>query len=139
MPTEKSKADLLTSIATDLANNNAGLISASDVRTNMEDSVESINSIVADGDTDSAYSFKNNVRAKKSTEDGTTGVFVAEYGVTYPDGTQVVHYPGPSGIQHNDLGGLTADDPHSQYVPVVYFNSYALHHKTLQDAHAAAH
>ena len=118
MPTELTKTDLLVNIANELSNNNAGLINAYDVRHNMEDTVESINSIVSDGDTDTAYSFKNNVRVKDSTSDGTTGVFIAEYGMSYPTGMQVEHYPGPGGISHNALGNLTSGDPHSQYVPI---------------------
>jgi len=46
----KSKAQLITNIQTELADNNAGLISAYDIRHNMEDIVDSINQIVASGD-----------------------------------------------------------------------------------------
>ena len=42
MPTMKSSGDLIASISTDLADNNAGLISAEDVRHNMEDVAFSI-------------------------------------------------------------------------------------------------
>jgi hypothetical protein len=50
--TVKNTGDLLSSINSDLANNNAGLISADDVRHNMADAVESINLIVSSGDFD---------------------------------------------------------------------------------------
>ena len=43
MPTMKSSGDLINSISADLADNNAGLISAEDVRHNMEDIAFSIN------------------------------------------------------------------------------------------------
>ena len=46
MATIKSSVDILASIGTDLADNNAGLISAEDVRHNMEDTVASVNRIV---------------------------------------------------------------------------------------------
>ena len=106
----KSKADILSSIASDLADNNAGLISAADVRTNMTDGVESINAIVGSGDHDVAYPFVNNVRTKK--------LFITESGVEFPDATQYIAYPGPGNIDHNGLANLTTADPHTQYVPI---------------------
>ena len=54
MATMKSSGDLIASISSDLADNNAGLISAQDVRHNMEDTAFSINRIVASGDTGNA-------------------------------------------------------------------------------------
>ena len=122
MPTMKSSGDLIASISTDLADNNAGLISAEDVRHNMEDIAFSINKIVASGDTDVEFPFFNDVRAKKIGNAG--GVFVPESGLLFPnspvDSTSIQTDPwlGPGNIQHNDLGGLTAGDPHSQYVNV---------------------
>ena len=53
----KSSGDLLASIAADLSDNNAGLISAEDVRHNMADTARSINQIVASGDTDGSTSY----------------------------------------------------------------------------------
>lgn len=118
----KSSGDLIASISTDLADNNAGLISAEDVRHNMEDVAFSINRIVASGDTDVEFPFFNDVRAKKI---GTTGgVFVPESGLLFPnspvDNTSIQTDPwlGPGNIQHNDLGGLTAGDPHTQYLNI---------------------
>jgi hypothetical protein len=108
--TVKSKADILSSIAADMADNNAGLISAEDVRNNMTDTVDSMNSIIASGDHDVAYPFINNVRSKK--------LFITESGVQFPTGTQYEHFPGAAGISHNTLGGLTTGDPHTQYLPV---------------------
>lgn len=118
----KSSGDLITSINTDLADNNAGLISAEDVRHNMEDIAYSINRIVASGDTDVEFPFYNNVRARKIGSDG--GVFVPESGLIFPNSPvdpvniQTDPWLGPGNIQHNDLAGLTAGDPHSQYLNV---------------------
>ena len=109
--TIKKSSDLLTYISTVLADNNAGLISAEDVRASIYDTAESINSIVGSGNHDTAFPFTEyNVRAKK--------LFVTESGVQFPAGTQYVHYPGPQGISHNDFANLTAGDPHTQYYNV---------------------
>ena len=60
--TVRSKTDILSNIATDLADNNAGSISAADVRNNMTDAVDSINAIVGSGDHDVEYPFIKNLR-----------------------------------------------------------------------------
>ena len=122
MANVKPKADLVTSITADLADNNAGLISAEDVRSNMADIATSINDIVASGDTQTAYPFHNNVTVKKSTTDGATGRVYVGSGIFFPNSTdasteQTLPYPGPANISHNDLGNLTAGDPHTQYLP----------------------
>ena len=70
MATIKSSGDILSSIATDLADNNAGLISAEDVRHNMEDTVASVNRIVSSGDLDNQYPLYNVVRVSKTLADG---------------------------------------------------------------------
>ena len=120
MANNKSKADLLSSIAADLADNNAGLISATDVRSNMEDVTQSINGIVASGSTATTDAFVNNVKIKKSTSDGSTGILVVGSGVTFEAQgcTQTDCFPGEAGLTHNNLGGLTDGDPHIQYLPV---------------------
>jgi len=114
----KNRDDLLTTIGDELADNNAGAISAYDVRHNMLDIVGSINQIVASGDFNSTNPFVNNVRAKITNSTG--GLFIAESGINFPNtgGTQYVAYPGPGGIVHNTLAGLTAGDPHTQYMPL---------------------
>jgi hypothetical protein len=114
----KSKQDLLNTIGNELADNNAGLISAYDVRHNLEDIVDSINQIVASGDFNATNPFSANVRAKIVANAG--GMFVAESGINFPNGggTQYVPYPGAGGIVHNTLSGLTAGDPHTQYMPL---------------------
>lgn len=114
----KSQADLLSTIGSELADNNAGAISAYDVRHNLEDIVDSINQIVASGDFNATNPFAANVRAKIVNNAG--GMFIAESGVNFPNGggTQYVPYPGPANIAHNTLSGLTAGDPHTQYLPL---------------------
>lgn len=116
-----SKTQLTTNIQSELADNNAGAISAYDVRHNMVDTVDSINQIVASGDFDATNPFTgSNVRAKITN--GQYGAFIAESGVIFPyganSGRQLIAYPGPSSILHNELGGLTLGDPHTQYLPL---------------------
>ena len=124
MPTMKSSGDLIASISTDLADNNAGLISAEDVRHNMEDVAFSINRIVASGDTDGSFRFYNNVRiaATGLGSTGAEGRLVMESGIQFPnapDGkttlVQVVPYPGEGGIIHDNLIIDQTSHPHTQY------------------------
>jgi hypothetical protein len=114
----QSKAQLKANIQSELSDNNAGLISAYDVRHNMEDIVDSINQIVASGDFDATTPFTgSNVRAK--IVNSQYGSFIVESGIIFPNangGVQYVPYPGTSGIQHNTLAGLSAGDPHTQYL-----------------------
>ena len=119
---EIKKDTLKTRIETELADNNAGLISAEDVRQNLIDAVDSINYIVASGDTENKYKFVQNV--KVSTQNGAdTGMFITESGIEFAnghpkEGIQLEPYPGAEYIQHNDLAGLTTGDPHTQYLPI---------------------
>jgi hypothetical protein len=112
-------------IQTDLADNNAGLISARDVRQNMVDIIESLKYIVASGDFDATHAFAKDVRLKINTTDPANvegGVLIVESGIKFSNGlgdddvTQVEPYPGSSGILHNGLAGLTIGDPHTQYL-----------------------
>lgn len=118
----KSSGDLLASIAADLSNNNAGLISAEDVRHNMADTVRSINQIVASGDTDSKWPFTKNVRVKHDLVSGEGGILYVESGIIFPnspiDSTSRQQEPflGVGNLSHNDLADLTVDDPHTQYL-----------------------
>jgi hypothetical protein len=116
-----SKDQLTTNIQSELADNNAGAISAYDVRHNMLDTVDSINQIVGSGDFDTTNPFSgSNVRAK--IVNGSFGAFVAESGVIFPYGSnggrQLEAYPGPGNVLHNSLDGLTLGDPHTQYLPL---------------------
>lgn len=126
MATIKTKADLLTSIGTDLADNNAGDISAEDVRSNLEDVVTSINTVVASGDTDTVTPFRYDVRAEIQDPTGSPfgGTFIAESGLIFPNAVvnsgarQVEPWLGVANIDHRDLGNLTDGDPHTQYLPI---------------------
>jgi hypothetical protein len=116
----KSQDQIRANIQSELSDNNAGLISAYDVRHNMEDIVDSINQIVASGDFDAATPFTgSNIRAKISNNQ--YGSFIVESGIIFPNangGVQYEAYPGTSGVQHNALAGLTVGDPHTQYLPL---------------------
>lgn len=117
---------LLARIEEQLADNNAGLISAADVRNNIGDAVRSINTIVASGDTDGTFPFFNDVRAKHTiplSGPAFGGRFIAESGVFFsnaPDTNKFQTRPwlGANNIQHNELAGLTIGDPHTQYVSI---------------------
>lgn len=111
-----SQTTIVANINSDLADNNAGNISAEDVRHNILDTVESINYIVANGDTDVTYAFVgSDVRAKITN--GSYGAFIAESGVVFPyGGRQLEAYPGAGSISHNDLDDLTVGNPHPQYI-----------------------
>jgi hypothetical protein len=115
-----SRDALTANIQSELADNNAGLISAFNVRHNMEDIVDSINQMVASGNFDASTPFTgSNVRAK--IVNGQYGSFVAESGIIFPNaggGVQYEPYPGQGGVNHNSLAGLTAGDPHTQYINI---------------------
>lgn len=121
MPTMKSSGDLIASISADLADNNAGLISAEDVRHNMEDIAFSINRVVASGDTDVKFPFYQNVRAKKDTVANAYGQFIPESGILFPNAPvnstelQVEPWLGTYKIDHNQLSNLAVGDVHTQY------------------------
>lgn len=116
-----SKTVLLNNISVDLADNNAGLISAADIRNNLFNTVDSMNSIIASGDFNLQTPFANNVRAKRTLGDTGTGFFIAENGVTFPNAVtnikdQTVPYPGPTGINHNDLANRDNNASHSVFL-----------------------
>lgn len=115
------KTTLLNNINTDLADNNAGLISAADIRNNLFNAVDSINTIVSTGDFNSATPFTKNVRAERTVGDTGTGFFIAENGVEFPNAVtdatvQTVPYPGPTGIDHNDLSNRHNNDSHTVFL-----------------------
>jgi hypothetical protein len=112
---------IIGNINSELADNNAGLISAYDIRHNLVDIVESINQIVASGNFNTGTPFTGeNVRAKIINNQ--YGFFIAESGILFPnatsvnDGKQLEPYPGPASISHNSLKDLTVGDPHIQYI-----------------------
>lgn len=127
MPTIQDSGAILTSIGQDLADNNAGLISAEDVRHNMEDTVASVGKIMSLADTENTYYFQNNV---KVSGDGSSGgkMFITESGVQFPnspvdyplltDNIQIEPYPGSGKLDHNLLTNRDGDsnDCHPQYL-----------------------
>lgn len=117
--TIRSKSDLLTNINSDLADNNAGAISAADVRENMKDIVDSINQIVASGEFKTETPFVNDVRLKRNTVDNYGGLLYCS-GIVFEHGgdqtVQNIPFKGVGGLSHNSLGDLTVGDPHAQYI-----------------------
>ena len=112
-----------TNINTDLADNNAGNISAADVRTNMEDIVDSLIPISSSGNFNASPFTGNNVRIGQNSSNE-YGELIVESGIRFDNGTgtegdiQIVPFLGVAGLDHNDLGGLTVGDPHPQYINV---------------------
>jgi len=79
-----------------------------------------MNGIIASGDHDVNFPFYNDVRASNA-EGG--GFFIAESGVKFPnsenDTVQYDAYPGPGGIDHDDLADRHTDiGAHNQYLAV---------------------
>ena len=126
--TRNEVGTLLYDIDKQLADNNAGLISAKDVRETMSNLAESIPYLVASGDWESVGTqFISNLYLKKTTdslsnsEDG--GVLIVESGIQFNNDVaggelQVHAYPGPTGIKHNELANLSNFDDHPQYLNV---------------------
>lgn len=119
--TVRNKTNLIAYVTGVLLDNNAGLISAADVRNSVVDTIESINTIVASGDFNSETPFSKHVRLKLNNPDG--GILYVESGISFPNAAgstdlQLVPYPGPVGIAHDSLGNLNTGDPHQQYLPV---------------------
>lgn len=114
---------LLQSISEDIADNNAGLIGAKEVRENMLAVAASIPYIVASGEWDTAgKQFISNVHLRKDAEGTSGGILIVESGIQFnneiANGELQVHaYPGPGGIDHADLDNL-AEDVHPQYLNV---------------------
>ncbi len=112
-----------TNINADLADNNAGNISAADVRTNMEDIVDSLIPISSSGNFNASPFVGNDVRIGLNS-DGDYGRLIVESGIIFQNGTgndaqiQLVPFLGEEGIDHNNLDNLTVGDPHTQYINV---------------------
>lgn len=126
MPTIQDSGAILTSIGQDLADNNAGLISAEDVRHNMEDTVASVGKIMSLADTENTYYFQNNV--KVSGDGAGDKRFITEGGIQFPnspveyteltDNIQIEPYPGSGKLDHNLLTNRSgvSNDCHPQYL-----------------------
>lgn len=114
--TRRSSNDIIQNLTTQLRNNNAGEISAADVRDNMIDIVDSIIPIVTT-ELDNNDPFKNNILVGDPADGVNTKLLSVASGILFRDGSeQNVAYPGPGGIDHGDLTGLS-DDDHP-----IYFN-----------------
>ena len=131
MPNQLSSGVLIASISEDMADNNAGLISAQDVRHNMEDTVYSIRKIVASGETESTFTFYSPIVASTGTvgvadpvEGSTSGDIIVESGIFFDNPftaalglqakRQVQPWLGDGSIDHGSIAGL-GDDDHSAY------------------------
>jgi hypothetical protein len=121
--TIRSKDEIVENINEDLADNNAGNISAADVRENMKDIVESINIIVSSGNFYSTP-FVQNVKLSHNTTTGQGGVlycsgiqfFTGDPGGGAVGSIQDQPYPGAFGVHHSGLAGLGGDH-HDAYLP----------------------
>jgi len=116
----KNSTDLKSTINSELADNNAGAISALDIRHNMVDIVDSIVPIVASGDF-STYPFDNGTVKFNKIVDVGSGLFFDTANtahLTTDKKYQWEPYPGSGNIDHNGLSSLTVGDPHTQYVTV---------------------
>lgn len=128
MPNMLNSGELIANINSELADNNAGLISAYDVRHNMEDIAFSINYIIASGDTSGVYPFFNAVKisdadASSPTDAAGYGDLIVESGIFFPnsavdaDKRQTSPWLGPENIDHgNLLASSLEDDDHTQYL-----------------------
>lgn len=116
----KKASEIVTSITNELADNNAGAISASDIRTNMLDIVDSIVPIVASGDFQthpfaSIIQFADVILSKSGIKFDTSDTS------SYADAEkyQTIPFRGVGNVLHNSLGGLTVGDPHvTQYLSI---------------------
>lgn len=129
MPNQLNSGQLIANISSELADNNAGLISAYDVRHNMEDIAFSINKIVASGDTEAVFPFFNAVKLSKIDSSSPSagadhGDMIVESGIFFNNAytqarnlhtkRQVEPFLGDSGIDHDNLKNLS-NDSHTQY------------------------
>ena len=112
----KSVSTIEQDINTRIANNNAGDISAEDVRLPMLDIVGNITYIVSTELTASEY-FQNNIQVGDVSQGSSCALLHLASGVTFEGHStpQTQPFLGVSNIQHNDLGGRGLDNCHSQY------------------------
>ena len=117
------QSDIRVNINTDLADNNAGNISAADVRENMIDTLDSMLPIVASGNFNANPFVGNNVRIGQDSNSN-YGELIVESGIRFDNGTgnegqiQLEPFLGADGISHGDLGDLGVGDPHTQYLNI---------------------
>jgi hypothetical protein len=107
------KTTLLTQIATDLPDNNAGLISAQDIRENMIDIVDSMTRVVGSG-MSTATPFVQNIKVQHNPDSGQGGLIYCS-GIVFDNGGTQTLAVDKNNISHSDLQNKTADD-HPQYL-----------------------
>lgn len=113
---ERTSQELVNNITNDLQDNNAGDISAGDVRENMRDIVDSILKIVSE-ELGPSRPFENNIVIGNPGSEAIATLTLSS-GVYFNDSTfQNTAYPGPGLISHNALADLDDGDPHSIYLP----------------------
>lgn len=112
----KSVSTIEQDIQTRIADNNAGNISAQDVRLPMLDIVGNINYIVSTELTASNF-FQNDIQVGDPSQGNSCAVLHIASGITFEghSNPQVQPFLGVSDINHNDLGGRGEDNCHSQY------------------------
>lgn len=109
-----SKDSLVEYIGSKLPDNNAGMISAADVRNSIIETANSIVSIVRNTNFEVEPFLKN-----VSIKNGPSGILEVGSGVKFSDGKiQYTAFEGISSLQHNQLDGRDIGDPHVQYVPI---------------------
>jgi hypothetical protein len=127
MPNQLNSGQLISNISSELSDNNAGLISAYDVRHNLEDIAFSINKIIASGETEVEFPFFNAVKISSADSSSPTagadnGDLIVESGVFFPNADDVAKqtkrqtepWLGDTGIDHDNLQNL-GNDTHTQY------------------------
>lgn len=131
MPSNLPSGTLIKNITSELADNNAGLISAYDVRHNLEDAVFSIRRIVASGETEGNFVFYNTLTVSSGNatdfeiNTATSGDLVVESGMFFDneytrglslnDKRQKEPFLGVGKLDHNQLDNLDVGDVHTQY------------------------
>lgn len=109
-----SQSGILEQICSRIPDNNAGSISAADVRQPMQNLAFSVNKIVAEGDHNNAFPFLGDVKTEGNFVLGEDGGIVF---VQYP-GRQTEPFLGASNIDHNDLSNRASNDCHPNYLTI---------------------
>ena len=113
----KKASDLKDTINSELADNNAGAISALDIRHNLVDIVDSIVPIIASGDFQT-YPFDNNPVNFNDYPVAKSGIKFdtpQTAGDSEANKIQTIPFRGVGNIDHNALDNLSTGDPHPQY------------------------
>ena len=116
--TARSSTTLRSNINSDIADNNAGDITAQDVRTNLIDMVDSVKNIMTTELLSTEY-FQTDVYVGNVAAQNESKLHIT-YGIQFSGGSiQTEAYPGPGSIDHGQLDAASlGDDDHPQYFPV---------------------